>query len=152
MRIEGGFQHHAEHARGPSARRSHPSKSESAVKAPKETSQKSADAPARPERGVVRLIANDHFSGVADLRLRIRFQEQISAAGVAPMEPSELDTTATRGRAYSRLVEEYTALFSEPVEEAPTVEELVAEDGVDSAGASSEEDAGESLQPKVASE
>ncbi len=48
-----------------------------------------------PSRGVIRLLLAGHFKGVADVRLRINFHEELAAAGIREEKPVIADKVAS---------------------------------------------------------
>lgn len=99
-----------------------PAQAPTGVTGTAENVQAPAEVKSEKQRGVIRLLANDHFKGVANLRLRMRFASELEAAGVAPLDVSQLDVSSHPGRAYARLVEAYTALHAPAPEDAPVAE------------------------------
>ena len=77
---------------------------------------------AREARGVIRLLQEGHFKGVADVRLRINFFEELAGAELA--EPS---APKGNGRAYGKFLEIYEGMQG-PEDEAP--DEAVPVDAV----------------------
>ena len=61
--------------------------------------------------GVLRLLEAGHFKGVADIRLRMVFGEQIRDAG---MELPELSAPKGKGVAYAKFLEQYMGLPGSP--------------------------------------
>lgn len=73
--------------------------------------------------GVLRLLESGHFKGVADLRLRMVFGDQISSAGI---ELPELSAPNGKGAAYAKFLEQYIGLPGSPSDDTdptPTVGE-----------------------------
>jgi hypothetical protein len=64
------------------------------------------DSAAPPQRGVIRLLAEGHFHGVADVRLRTIFADELAAAGIQLPEPSP---PHGNGRAYGKHLATYNA-------------------------------------------
>lgn len=61
------------------------------------------------QRGVIRLLAAGHFHGVADVRLRTIFADELTAAGIELPEPSP---PHGNGRAYAKHLAAYNAARS----------------------------------------
>jgi len=79
------------------------------------------DAAAKPEtqqepKGVLRLLAAGHFKGVADVRLRINFADQL------PDDMPALSPATENGAAYAKFLAIYNDLnpAPPPAEDAPT--------------------------------
>ena len=62
-------------------------------------------------RGVLRNLASGHFRGVAELRLRANFADEIAAAGITLPDPAP---AKGKGRAYERLMAQYQAANAPP--------------------------------------
>ncbi len=68
-------------------------------------------------RGVIRLLQDGHFKGVADVRLRLNNFDELSAESLSAVTPPK-----SNGKAYDKFLAEYNAKFA-PV--APEVNEVV---------------------------
>lgn len=65
--------------------------------------------------GVLRLLEAGHFKGVADVRLRMVFGDQIRDAGI---ELPELSAPKGKGVAYAKFLEQYMGLPGSPSADA----------------------------------
>jgi hypothetical protein len=64
------------------------------------------------ERGVVRLLMDGHFKGVADVRLRLNFFEQLNHDALPELRPPN-----GNGRAYGKFVQMYEERRGDAVDE-----------------------------------
>jgi len=80
-----------------------------------------ADLPVQPpveqpaaerQRGVIRLLQEGHFKGVADLRLRINFFDELAAAGTEQQPIAE--PPAGKGKAYEKFLAIYEQMAGGP--------------------------------------
>ena len=71
----------------------------------------------RPAKGVLRLLEAGHFRGVADVRLRINFQQELSAQQGQSLP--ELSSPAGQGKAYAKFLQMYQAMQSPPADQPP---------------------------------
>ncbi len=65
-------------------------------------------------KGVLRLLQEGHFKGVADIRLRINFSEELAGA-----ELPELSAARGNGRAYQKFLEIYRGMQNTDDVETP---------------------------------
>jgi hypothetical protein len=91
------------------------------------TADQITEQPTEPQedlKGVLQLLAEGHFKGVADLRLRIAHDNELE--GVQLPEPSE---PSGNGKAYEKFLAIYNELKAVPAEEIPT-ESTLPEEGL----------------------
>lgn len=101
-------------AQRPSTHRSHRDqlpKAEQTAQARQESVEHDNDADDQGKaNGVLRLIQEDHFKGVADVRLRINFYEQLAALKDANQQAATQDAVSELANAVSEIVTQQGAL------------------------------------------
>jgi hypothetical protein len=76
--------------------------------------------PARRAHGMLRNLAAGHFSGVAGLRLRLNFADEIKAAGLTLPDPP---SPTGNGKGYAKALAAYMSSQPQPPAAAETVDQ-----------------------------
>jgi len=112
MRVESGHGAHAERMMA-GARASRGRANRHPPQAPSGEAAEAASTARDPgvrERGVIRRLREGHFNPVAALRHHIKFQAEITAAGIEPLDIGTLEASGKRGASLARFIEQYRML------------------------------------------